>query len=100
MKMNGAGIAEVSEKGTVGESVEVFGVCCSRISSFCSLFGGLISIVACQRLDAVNHCISLKLPWLFLIALVAVMGGIYLIFVAYAKVELKKAEILPAIREE
>ena len=30
-------------------------------------------------LDAVNHCISLKLPWLFLIALVAVMGGIYLI---------------------
>ena len=40
------------------------------------------------------------LPWLFLIALVAVMGGIYLIFVAYAKVELKKAEILPAIREE
>ena len=63
-------------------------------------FGGLISIVACQRLDAVNHCISLKLPWLFLIALVAVMGGIYLIFVAYAKVELKKAEILPAIREE
>ena len=26
MKMNGAGIAEVSEKGTVGESVEVFGV--------------------------------------------------------------------------
>lgn len=49
---------------------------------------------------AVNHCISLKLPWLFLIALVAVMGGIYLIFVAYAKVELKNAEILPAIREE
>ena len=38
MKMNGAGIAEVSEKGTVGESVEVFGVCCSRISSFCSLW--------------------------------------------------------------
>ena len=63
-------------------------------------FGGLIIIAACQRLDAVNHCSSLKLPWLFLIALVAVMGGIYLIFVAYAKVELKKAEILPAIREE
>ena len=31
MKMNGAGIAEVSEKGTVGKSVEVFGDCCSRI---------------------------------------------------------------------
>ena len=26
MKMNGAGIAEVSEKGTDGKSVEVFGV--------------------------------------------------------------------------
>ena len=38
MKMNGAGIAEVSEKGTVGKSVEVFGDCCSRISSFCSLW--------------------------------------------------------------
>ena len=71
-------------------------------SAILFVFGSisLISIAACQRLDAVNHCISLKLPWLFLIALVAVMGGIYLIFVAYAKVELKKAEILPAIREE
>ena len=37
MKMNGAGIAEVSEKETVGKSVEVFGACCSRISSFGSL---------------------------------------------------------------
>ena len=32
MKMNGVEIAEVSEKGTVGKSVEVFGDCCSRIS--------------------------------------------------------------------
>ena len=38
MKMNGVEIAEVSEKGTVGKSVEVFGDCCSRISSFCSLW--------------------------------------------------------------
>ena len=28
MKMNGVEIAEVSEKGTVGKSVEVFGDCC------------------------------------------------------------------------
>ena len=39
MKMNGAGIAEVSEKGTVGESVEVFGFCvflkCFQEKIFC-----------------------------------------------------------------
>ena len=44
--------------------------------------------------ESVNETYEKKLQ------LVAVMGGIYLIFVAYAKVELKKAEILPAIREE
>ena len=43
MKMNGVEIAEVSEKGTVGKSVEVFGACCSRISSFCSLWDFVFS---------------------------------------------------------
>ena len=43
MKMNGVEIAEVSEKGTVGKSVEVFGDCCSRISSFCSLWDFVFS---------------------------------------------------------
>lgn len=64
------------------------------------VLGTLISIVACQRLEAVNHCISLKLPWLFVLALVAVMTVIYLIFTAYAKAELEKTGILSAIREE
>ena len=62
--------------------------------------GTLISIIACQRLEAVNHCISLKLPWLFLIALIAAMVVIYMIFTAYAKAELRKTGILSAIREE
>ena len=62
--------------------------------------GTIISIIACQRLEAVNHCISLKLPWLFIIALIAAMVVIYMIFTAYAKAELRKTGILSAIREE
>ena len=62
--------------------------------------GTIISILACQRLEAVNHCISLKLPWLFIIALIAAMVVIYMIFTAYAKAELRKTGILSAIREE
>lgn len=62
--------------------------------------GTYISVIACRKLDAANHCITLELPWLFLLALIAVLAVIYLIFTAYAKAELKKAEILPAIREE
>lgn len=76
------------------------GIYCGSSLLVALAFGGLISIVACRRLDAVSHCISLKLPWLFLVALVVIMAGIYLIFAVYAKAELKKAEILPAIREE
>ena len=53
MKMNGAGIAEVSEKGTVGKSVEVFGDCCSRISSFCSLWDFVFSSNAFKRKSSV-----------------------------------------------
>ena len=62
--------------------------------------GSILSVIACRKLDAANHCITLELPWLFLLALIAVLAVIYLIFTAYAKAELKKAEILPAIREE
>ena len=64
------------------------------------VLGTIISIIACQRLEAVNHCISLNLPWLFLIALIAAMVVIYMIFTAYAKAELRKTGILSAIREE
>ena len=64
------------------------------------VFGSILSVIVCRRLDAVNHCITLVLPWLFLLALVVVLAVIYLIFTAYAKSELKKTSILYAIREE
>ena len=64
------------------------------------VLGTIISIIACQRLEAVNHCITLNLPWLFLIALIAAMVVIYMIFTAYSKAELRKTGILSAIREE
>ena len=64
------------------------------------VLGTIISIIACQRLEAVNHCIILKLPWLFLTALIAAMVVIYMIFTAYAKAELRKTGILSAIRVE
>ena len=70
----------------------------SLIVSF--VLGTIISIIVCLRLDAINHCISLKLPWLFLAALLIVMIAIYLIFSVYANAELKKTGILPAIHEE
>ena len=53
MKMNGAGIAEVSEKGTVGKSVEVFGACCSRIPFFGSLWDFVFSSNAFKRKSSV-----------------------------------------------
>lgn len=62
--------------------------------------GSILSVIACRKLDAANHCITLALPWLFLLALTAVLAAIYLIFTAYAKSELKKTSILSAIREE
>lgn len=64
------------------------------------VLGAAVSFAACYRLDAVNHCITLKLPWPFLAELIAAMTVIYLIFTAYAGAELKKTGILSAIREE
>ena len=62
--------------------------------------GSVLSIIACRYLDAVNHCITLKLPWSFFVALVIVMAVIYLLFAAYARGELQKTSILSAIRAE
>lgn len=47
-----------------------------------------------------NHCITLKLPWIFLLLLIAVLMVIYFVFSMYAKSELKKTSILSAIRDE
>ncbi len=64
------------------------------------LCGSILSVIVCKRLDAANHCITLKLPWLFLLALAAVLAVIYLLFSVYARSELKKTSILSAIRDE
>ena len=36
----------------------------SLVISF--ICGSIFSIIVCRRLDAINHCITLKLPWFFL----------------------------------
>lgn len=64
------------------------------------VFGSILSVIVCMRLDAVNHCIRFVLPWLFLWALVVIMVIIYLIFTVYVKSELRKTNILAAIRDE
>ena len=62
--------------------------------------GSIFSVIVCRRLDAINHCITLKLPWFFLLALICVLLVIYLVFSMYSKMELKKASILSAIKSE
>ena len=64
------------------------------------LCGSVLSVIVCRRLDRMNHCITLKLPWIFLLALAAVLVVIYLTFSAYARSELKKTSILSAIRDD
>lgn len=64
------------------------------------VFGSILSVIVCMRLDAVNHCIRFVLPWLFLWALVVIMVIIHLIFTVYVKSELRKTSILAAIRDE
>ena len=39
--------------------------CSLAISLVC---GSILSIIVCGRLDEVNHCITLEMPWLFLLA--------------------------------
>ena len=62
--------------------------------------GSILSVIVCRQLDMMNHCITLKLPWIFLLALAAVLAVIYLTFSVYARSELKKTSILSAIRED
>ena len=64
------------------------------------LCGSVLSVIVCRRLDRMNHCITLKLPWIFLLALAAVLAFIYLLFSVYARSELKKTSILSAIRDD
>ena len=62
--------------------------------------GSNFSIIVCRRLDAINHCITLKLPWFFLLALTGILFVIYFVFSMYSQLELKKASILSAIKSE
>ena len=64
------------------------------------LCGSTFSVIVCKQLDIINHCITLKLPWMFLLALAAVLVVIYLLFYVYARSELKKTSILSAIRDD
>lgn len=64
------------------------------------LGGSVLSIIVCGRLEAENHCITLEFPWIFLLALIVGWGVIYFVFSMYAKSELKKTNILSAIRDE
>lgn len=61
--------------------------------------GSVASFIICKRLDAVNHCISFSLPWLFLLAFVILLIAIYFVFSLYASSELKNTDIMEAIRE-
>ena len=62
--------------------------------------GSILSVIVCRQLDMMNHCITLKLPWIFLLALAAVLAVIYLSFSVYTRSELKKTSILSAIRDD
>lgn len=64
-----------------------------------NLSGSIFSVIVCKRLDIINHCITLKLPWMFLLALAALLAVIYLLFSVYARSELKKTSILSTIRD-
>lgn len=70
----------------------------SLVISF--ICGSIFSIIVCRWLDAINHCITLELPWFFLLALIGVLFVIYFAFSMYSKIELKKANILSAIKSE
>ena len=56
--------------------------------------------INCRRLDAINHCITLKLPWFFLLALIGILFVLYFVFSMYSKMELNKTSILSAIKCE
>lgn len=62
--------------------------------------GSIFCGIVCSHLDRVNHCITLELPWFFLVGLLVTVILIYFIFILYAKSELKKTSILSAIRDE
>ena len=82
-------------RGQLEENIQT--VATDPIEKVC---GSIFSIIVCRRLDAINHCITLKLPWFFLLALTGILFVIYFVFSMYSQMELKKASILSAIKSE
>lgn len=95
--LEAVGITQKQLKAMLNREIGIYLGGSLAISLVC---GSIFSIIVFRRLDAINHCITQELPWLFLLALVAVLVVIYLIFTAYAKSELRKTCILSAIRDE
>lgn len=95
--LEAVGITQKQLKAMLNREIGIYLGGSLEISLVC---GSIFSIIVFRRLDAINHCITQELPWLFLLALVAVLVVIYLIFTAYAKSELRKTCILSAIRDE
>lgn len=66
-----------------------------------SLLGGaLASAIACARIDAMHHCISLALPWPFLLAFFALLLLIGAATIAVAWRQLRRRSTLAAVRSE
>ncbi|MFQ6825694.1 MAG: ABC transporter permease [Faecalimonas sp.] len=95
--LEAAGITKKQLKTMLSREIGIYLGGSLVISFIC---GSIFSIIVCRRLDAINHCITLKLPWFFLLALIAVLFVIYFVFSMYSKIELKKANILSAIKSE
>lgn len=95
--LEAAGITKKQLKTMLNREIGIYLGGSLVISFIC---GSIFSIIVCRRLDAINHCITLKLPWFFLLALIGVLFVIYFVFSMYSKIELKKANILSAIKSE
>ena len=95
--LEAAGITKKQLKTMLNREIGIYLGGSLVISFIC---GSIFSIIVCRWLDAINHCITLKLPWFFLLALIGVLFVIYFVFSMYSKIELKKANILSAIKSE
>ena len=62
------------------------------------VFGSILSVIVCRRLDAVNHCITLVLPWLFLLALVVCFSSYIFDFHCIRKIRVEENKHLVCIR--
>ena len=57
--------------------------------------GSILSVIVCRQLDMMNHYITLKLPWIFLLALAALAG----LYVRWGNTTLQTESFAPAFRD-